>query len=133
MEPFNIEKHSEDLHNANIVDVDSLNWIYLPYGPFQRLDNYQKWLKIEAPKDDPTFFALRRLTNGKAVGIASFLRTNRTYGSTEVGHINYSLLLQKTKEGTEAMYLMMLRRSIECTTPNRIAATWQGMVKRHVP
>lgn len=108
LEPLNIEKHSEDLYNANIVDVDSLNWIYLPYGPFQRLDDYQKWLKIEATKDDPTFFAIRRLTDGKAVGIASFLRINRTYGSIEVGHINYSPLLQKTKEGTEAMYLMMM-------------------------
>ena len=28
-------------------------------------------------------------------------------GSIEIGHINYSPLLQKTREGTEAMYLMM--------------------------
>ena len=108
LEPLNIERLSEDLHNANVVDVDSLNLIFLPYGPFQRLDDYQKWLKIEATKDDPTFFAIRRLTDGKAVGIASFLRINSTCGSIEVGHINYSSLLQKTKEGTEAMYLMMM-------------------------
>ena len=56
LEPLNIERLSEDLHNANVVDVDSLNLIFLPYGPFQRLDDSQKWLKIEATKDDPTFF-----------------------------------------------------------------------------
>ena len=35
------------------------------------------------------------------------LKYERTDGSIEVGHINYSPLLQRTREGTEAMYLMM--------------------------
>jgi RimJ/RimL family protein N-acetyltransferase len=39
--------------------------------------------------------------------VASFLRINPNDGSIEVGHINYSPLLQRTKEGTEAMFLMM--------------------------
>ena len=107
LEPLNVEKHCEDLHNSNLADLEGVNWLYLPYGPFQRLDEYQKWLKTEATNDDPTFFAIINLTHGKAVGVASFLRINRSDGSIEVGHINYSPLLQKTKEGTEAMYLMM--------------------------
>ncbi len=43
----------------------------------------------------------------KAIGIASFLRINPAQGLIEVGHINYSPLLQKTTEATEAMFLMM--------------------------
>ena len=35
------------------------------------------------------------------------MRINQTDGSIEVGHINYSPLLQRTREGTEAMFLMM--------------------------
>jgi RimJ/RimL family protein N-acetyltransferase len=41
------------------------------------------------------------------VGIASYLRIDPHNGSIEVGHINYSPLLQRTPAATEAMYLMM--------------------------
>ncbi|MDB2334772.1 GNAT family N-acetyltransferase [Planktomarina temperata] len=53
------------------------------------------------------FFAIIKRADNKAVGLASYLRINPQDGSIEVGHINYSPLLQKTREGTEAMYLMM--------------------------
>ena len=42
-----------------------------------------------------------------APGVASYLRIKPAEGSIEVGHINYSPLLQRTLQGTEAMYLMM--------------------------
>ena len=40
-------------------------------------------------------------------GMASYLRIIPEHGSIEVGHINYATILQNTREGTEAMYLMM--------------------------
>ena len=107
IEPLDVPKHSVDLFEANALDVDGNNWKYLPYGPFESLENYQKWLNIEATKEDPTFFSIVRTSDNKSVGVASYLRINQTDGSIEVGHINYSPLLQKTIEGTEAMYLMM--------------------------
>ena len=39
--------------------------------------------------------------------MASYLRIELNHGSIEVGHINYSPLLQNSAEGTETMYLMM--------------------------
>ena len=39
--------------------------------------------------------------------MVSYLRITRNHGSIEVGHINYSPILQNTAEGTEVMYLMM--------------------------
>ena len=39
--------------------------------------------------------------------MASYLRIEQNHGSIEVGHINYSPLLQNSLEGTETMYLMM--------------------------
>ena len=44
--------------------------------------------------------------------MASYLRIDPGAGSIEVGHINYSPLLQRTVAATEAMYLMM-RRAFE--------------------
>ena len=107
LEPLNVEKHSEDLFESNSLDVEGKNWAYLPYGPFNTLGSYQTWLGEEASKQDPTFFSIVRKLDDKAVGVASFLRINQTDGSIEVGHINYSPLLQRTREGTEAMYLMI--------------------------
>lgn len=107
VEPLDVGKHSADLHAANSVDAQGLNWRYLPYGPFDRLEAYQEWLTQTTTQDDPTFFSIVRLADNKAIGIASYLRINPPDGSIEVGHINYSPLLQRTKLGTEAMYLMM--------------------------
>ena len=107
LEPLNVEKHSVDLFQSNSLDEEGLIWKYLPYGPYDSLESYQAWLVEEALKDDPTFLAITRLSDAKTVGLASFLRINQNDGSIEVGHINYSPLLQQTREGTEAMYLMM--------------------------
>ena len=41
--------------------------------------------------------------------MASYLRIAPEAGSIEVGHINFSPLLQQTPAATEAMYLMMKR------------------------
>ena len=41
------------------------------------------------------------------MGVASYLRIAPGAGSIEVGHINFSPLLQRTPAATEAMYLMM--------------------------
>jgi RimJ/RimL family protein N-acetyltransferase len=107
LEPLDALKHAEDLFQSNSFDREGMNWKYLPYGPFEKIEDYANWLQEKAKSDDPSFFAIIRLSDHKAVGIASFLRINPTDGSIEVGHINYSPLLQKTREGTEAMYLMM--------------------------
>ncbi len=49
------------------------------------------------------------LSTNKAIGVASYLRIDPASGSIEVGHINYSPMLQRTPAATEAMYLMMQR------------------------
>ena len=89
------------------MDRDGSNWAYLPYGPFATLEAYETWLSEAALTPDPNFFAIIKCADNKAVGLASYLRINPQDGSIEIGHINYSPLLQKTREGTEAMYLMM--------------------------
>jgi RimJ/RimL family protein N-acetyltransferase len=109
VEPLRIDAHAENLHSANMLDGDGRNWTYLPYGPFETLDTYVRWLQTIVDAPDPMFHAIVDLATGRAVGIASYLRIDPSAGSIEVGHINYSPLLQHTVAGTEAMYLMMKR------------------------
>jgi RimJ/RimL family protein N-acetyltransferase len=109
VEPLKTEAHAADLHAANLRDSDGRNWTYLPYGPFDTLDAYARWVNSVAAGADPQFHAVVDLGSCKAVGVASYLRIDPGAGSIEVGHINYSPLLQRTIAATEAMYLMMKR------------------------
>jgi len=105
--PLDISRHGEDLFNAYNKDVDGRNWTYLPYGPFDKLDDFVEWMKGACTKDDPLFHAIIDKLTGKAVGVASYLRITPAASSIEVGHIHFSPLLQRTPIATEAMYLMM--------------------------
>ena len=107
LKPLIASEFSEELFISNAIDKEGINWAYLPYGPFESQADYAKWIKSFEEGDDPIFFAVISKKLKKAIGIASFLRINPNKGLIEVGHINYSPLLQKTTEATEAMFLMM--------------------------
>ena len=109
LEVLDPERHANDLHAANMLDTEHRIWTYLPYGPFASQSAYRKWADEVSKSSDPLFHAVLDTGTGKAVGVASFLRINPTSGSIEVGHINYSPLLQRSPGATEAMYLMMKR------------------------
>ena len=105
--PLNAGQHAADLFAANSKDSEGVNWTYMSYGPFATLEDYSDWVRGFEDDNDTIFLAIIRKSDEKAVGVASYLRINPTFGSIEVGHINYSPLLQNTTQGTEAMYLMM--------------------------
>ena len=107
LEPLDPAHHAASLYTANILDLEGRNWTYLPYGPFDTLDSYRAWMEQDCCGSDPLFYAIDDQTKNNAVGVASFLRIDPGNGSIEVGHINYSPLLQRTPAATEAMYLMM--------------------------
>jgi len=107
LEPVKCEVHSEDLYNAFRLDPENRNWTYLPYGPFATLAQFQTWVASSCLGDDPCFYAVIDLTNAVAIGVASYLRIEPAVGVIEVGHINFSPLMQRNTIATEAMYLMM--------------------------
>jgi RimJ/RimL family protein N-acetyltransferase len=109
VEPLDADRHAADLHAANMADKEGRIWTYLGYGPFARLAEYQAWIDATCRGSDPIFHAIVDGRTGRAAGVASFLRIDPANGVIEVGHINYSPLLQKTPAATEAMYLMMAR------------------------
>jgi RimJ/RimL family protein N-acetyltransferase len=107
LEPINIRKHSKDLYKNFSLDKKNIIWTYLPYGPFKSHVNFKKWLKSFCLNKDPFFYAIYSKKHNQYCGMASYLRITPEHGSIEVGHINYSPILQNTTEGTETMYLMM--------------------------
>lgn len=109
LEPLDPKRHAEDLWGAQQLDADGRNWTYLPYGPFASQEEHRAWLADNAGQVDPQWYAIIRSDTGQAVGAASYLRIVPEHGVIEVGHLNYTPLLQRTPASTEAMYLMMRR------------------------
>jgi RimJ/RimL family protein N-acetyltransferase len=107
VEPLDPGRHAEQLFAANTLDREGRMWAYLSYGPFETLAKYREWIAVRAAGDDPLFFAFVDPTTGQATGLGSYLRIEPDSGSIEVGHLQFSPLLQRTPAATEAMYLMM--------------------------
>ena len=108
LEPLKISKHSKDLFNNFSKDKKNLIWKYLPYGPFKTYKSFKKWARSFCLNKDPFFYAIYSKKLDQYCGMASYLGITPKHGTIEVGHINYSPVLQNTLEGTETMYLMML-------------------------
>lgn len=109
LEPLSPDAHARDLWEANALDTTGRNVTYLLAEPFATFDDYEAWVRQAAAKTDVIFFAVLTPDGSghRAVGVASYLRIAPDAGSIEVGHINFSPRLQRTRAATEAMYLMM--------------------------
>ncbi len=107
LEPFDIDRHAKQLHEAFSADQEHGIWVYMPYGPFDDFASFLQWLESFCLSDDPQYFAIINTATRQAEGVASYLRIKPDSGCIEVGHINFSPALQKTLAATEAMYLMM--------------------------
>lgn len=105
LEPLRADTHAALLFRS-YVGHDAV-WEYLPYGPFSSSAQYHRW--VRDMEQDPTvqFYAVFNVGTGQYEGVASFLRIAPAAGSIEVGHINFSPALQKTRAATEALFLMM--------------------------
>ena len=79
--PIDIASHARDLFEAFSLDANQHNWTYLPYGPFEQLEDCKDWLETTCSSDDPCFFSVIDLSSGKAIGVASYLRSRIAQGS----------------------------------------------------
>jgi RimJ/RimL family protein N-acetyltransferase len=109
LERLDPARHADALFDAYARDSDGTNWTYLPYGPFPDRDEFRSWAEAMSETDDPLVHAVIDLTTGRAAGLAAYLRIEPAVGVIEVGHINFSPLLQRNTGATEAMWLMMQR------------------------
>ena len=105
LEPMDPDLHAADLYRA-YCGHDAL-WDYLPYGPFSSASAYHRWAKDSACGTDPLFYVIRQTLGGHCGGVASYLRITPDSGCIEVGHINLSPELHRSRAATEAMFLLM--------------------------
>ena len=146
LEPLDVARHGEDLY-ASTAGADS-TWDYLPYGPFAGHDEFMAWLEQRAPADDPLTFTLIDRESHAARGLASLMRIVPEHGVIEIGHIWLSPSMQRTRQATEAIYLMsryafdLGNRRLEwkCNADNaasrraaeRFGFTFEGVFRQHM-
>ncbi len=106
LEPLDLERHGDALFEAN-ERGDGSNWTYLFAEPPPSREAYLAYMRATFTGPDPLCYAVLDRTTALAVGVASYMRIVPEHGCIEVGHINFSPVLQRTPVATEAMYLMM--------------------------
>jgi RimJ/RimL family protein N-acetyltransferase len=150
LEPVSVSRHGPALFGsfAN-SDPDGSVWTYMGYGPFGSQAEFIDWLKTKENGRDPFFYAFVPLAAGEAAGMGSFMRHDPANGVIEIGHIWFSPALQRTREATEIIFLMMRhafddlgvrRLEWKCdalNAPSRRAAerfgfTFEGVFRQHM-
>jgi len=104
LEPLDAERHGEELF-ASAQGADE-SWFYLPYGPFSSKAEFLGWLERHASTSDPLAFAIIDRAAGVARGIATLMSIAPEHGVIEIGHIWLSPALQRTRQATDAIYVL---------------------------
>ena len=108
LEPVSAARHGADLWAAiDGKDPDGHLWTYMGYGPFRDQETFMAWLAEREAARDPWFYALIRRDTKKAVGRGAFMRADPANGVIEIGHIWMAPELQRTREATDVIFLMM--------------------------
>jgi RimJ/RimL family protein N-acetyltransferase len=150
LESLDPQRHSESLFTASHgAGGDSRLWDYLAYGPFASQDEFTAWLVERAASADPLFFAVVDMATMRAQGMASYMRIVPEHGVIEIGHIWFAPALQRTRQATEAIFLLASnafdtlgyrRLAWKCDAlnePSRRAAerfgfTFEGVFRQHM-
>lgn len=106
LEPLEWQAHGAGLFAAVAGKSNQALWDYMPIGPFNNSVTFQKTFEhIRALLGWQTL-VFKRASDGRILGMASYMRIRDEHGSTEVGCVAFGDELKRTVEATEAMYLM---------------------------
>lgn len=104
--------HADDLYAAFRDDAEDRIWTYLPNGPYPDPVAFRDWVGDAIAKDDPLMHGI--VVDGRAVGHASYLRITPASASIEIGFINLSPALQRTRAATEFQFqFLMMQRAFD--------------------
>jgi RimJ/RimL family protein N-acetyltransferase len=150
LEPLDWPRHSESLFTSSHgAGGDPHIWDHLAYGPFGDQDEFTAWLEQRAASADPLFFAVVDIATQRALGMASYMRIELEHGVIEIGHIWFAPALQRTRQATEAIFLLAInafdalgyrRLEWKCDALNersrraaeRFGFTYEGTFRQHM-
>jgi RimJ/RimL family protein N-acetyltransferase len=104
--PIDPAAHATPLYETLCDPRRDALWTYLLTNPPATPEEWQQRVESYSASRDPIYFTLFD-EEGRAAGIASYLRIVPEHGVIEVGHIHLSPWLQQTRAATEFQYLLM--------------------------
>jgi RimJ/RimL family protein N-acetyltransferase len=108
LEPLDPDRHSKPLYEvSHATDEARRIWTYLPDGPFGDFASFDKWVRRIVVERDRLFFAFRDKDTDRLGGMATYLDIRAEVGTIEVGYIWFAPFLQRTRQATEALFLML--------------------------
>jgi len=147
LEPLDANRHAAALWQA-VEGHDEL-WAWLAEGPFATEARFRAAVEKKQTVPGFMFLAIVPAATGQAAGWACLMRADPPNGVVEVGNILYSPTLKRTREATEAMYLMARhvfddlgyrRYEWKCNALNepsrraatRLGFTFEGIFRQHM-
>lgn len=106
IEKINI-KHCDDLYETYGASSEPENLTYMPIQRFESKLEFKDYLIQLIASVDPYYLTIIDNQTQKAVGIFSLMRIDNLNRVIEMGWIVYSPLLKRSREATEAQYLVM--------------------------
>lgn len=120
LEPLNATKHLDDLWEEAGRHEDVWKYIHLPsitsFG-FKEKQEFAEFLKQCEQHPSRTFFAV--MVGEKALGGLALMDASEEHKRLETGAIFFGKSMQKTRIGTESIYLL-LKHSFESLNLNRV-------------
>jgi RimJ/RimL family protein N-acetyltransferase len=108
LEPLDLARHAEALYAASHESDDARRvWTYLPDGPFPDIGSFLEWFERMATEPDRVAVAFRDKATGRLSGMANYFEIRPAMGSLEIGYIWFAPFLQRTRQSTEALFLML--------------------------
>lgn len=148
LHPVDTKKQGELLFHSFKLDETDAGWTYLPYGPFHTHTEFDRWLDALNAEKNLLLFTIHDNHNSQPVGLIGYLNIQSANGTVEIGHVHFSVKLQKTPAATEAIYLLLSyaldelgyrRVEWKCDNANegskrcatRIGFSYEGLFRQH--
>ncbi|HEL1828756.1 TPA: GNAT family N-acetyltransferase [Streptococcus suis] len=99
--------HADDLYQFYGPNAKKADWTYLALEPFEDRATFQDYFQTLLDSTDPHYLAIIDQATNQAVGTFALMRIDTNHRSIEVGWVIFSPQLQRTRQATEAHYLLM--------------------------
>lgn len=103
----------EPLHPRHVPDLwraaqgADASWDYMGYGPFPTQQALAAQVAAMASTHDPMVWAVRLVANGTVCGWLALMDIQPRNAAIELGGIWFAPAMQRTRAGTEAIYLLL--------------------------
>lgn len=106
LEPLVWVRHEQGLFRAVCGPENDGLWEYIPLGPFDDAGTFKTKLDQAHAQVNWRTMVIISQADDSVLGMASFMRIRPDHGSAEVGCVVFGHSLQRTREATEAIFLM---------------------------